>query len=154
MASIVEPYRKTGTLSGRCLCGAVTIDVDGAYVAAVGVCHCLMCQRWSGMAYGAFSAAADAVTVHGPAQSYASSSFAERAFCSRCGSPLWLRNTDKPDEDFELMPGMFPEAVEFPLISEIYTDRAPACVPLAGDHRRKTRAEYEAHAQFVEGDPS
>jgi hypothetical protein len=27
-----------------------------------------------------------------------------------------------------------------------------ASVPLAGDHRRKTRAEYEADNPFIEGD--
>lgn len=134
------------------MCGAVEIDVDGDYIAAVGACHCIMCQRWSGLLFGAFLADSEAVTVRGQVTKYESSSFAERAFCSKCGSPVWLRNTQKPDEDYELMPGMFPAAAEFPLISEIYTDRAPKSLNLAGDHRRKTRAEYEAKAQFVEGD--
>lgn len=154
MSSIVEPYRRTGRLPGRCLCGAVRIDIDGDYIAAVGVCHCLMCQRWNGLLYGSFSASADAVTVTGPVTRYASSDFAERAFCGTCGSAIWFRDVDAPGKDYELMPGLFPDAADFPLISEIYTDRAPAYVPLAGDHRRKSRAEYEATAKFVEGDPT
>jgi hypothetical protein len=36
--------------------------------------------------------------------------------------------------------------------SEIYTDRALASVQLAGDHRRATRAEYEAKNAHIEGD--
>jgi len=151
--SIVDPYRRTGRLSGRCLCGAVTLAVDGDYIAAIGACHCVMCQRWAGALYASFSASAEAVTVERPVTRYPSSHFAERAFCATCGSALWLRNTDKPDEDYELMPGLFPAAAEFPLISEIYTDRAPAYVPLAGDHARRTRAEYEAKAQCIKGDP-
>jgi hypothetical protein len=83
---------------------------------------------------------------------YASTPFAERAFCPVCGSNLWLRNTDDPAAEYELMPALFPEAAEFPLISEIYSDRRPAYVPLTGDHRTKTRAEWEAENRHVEGD--
>jgi hypothetical protein len=39
---------QTGRLSGACLCGAVHIAIDGHYVAAVGACHCSMCQRSAG----------------------------------------------------------------------------------------------------------
>ena len=150
--SIADAYRREGRLDGACLCGAVRIAVDGAYVAAVGVCHCSMCQRSSGLVWGAFEAAADAVTVSGPVTHYASTPFSERAFCPSCGSNLWLRNTDRADAEYELMPALFPEARDFPLISEIYTDRAPAYVPLSGDHRRATRAEYEATNPHLEGD--
>jgi hypothetical protein len=31
-------------------------------------------------------------------------------------------------------------------------DRAMACVHLQGEHRRKSRADYEAENPFVEGD--
>ncbi|MHA7887557.1 GFA family protein [Roseicyclus sp.] len=150
--SIADQYRRTGRLDGACLCGAVRIGVDGAHVAAVGVCHCSMCQRSSGLVWGAFEASADAVTVEGAVARYASSPFSERAFCPVCGSNLWLRNTDRDDADYELMPALFPAAAAFPLISEIYTDRAPAYVPLSGDHRRATRAEYEAKNLHLEGD--
>jgi len=151
-ADLRDPYRRTGTLHGNCLCGAVTIEVDGDYIAAVGVCHCTMCQRSNGVLFGAFEAAAAAVTTSGPAQRYASSSFAERAFCGTCGSALWLRDTSPAGMGYELMPGLFAKAADFPLISEIYHDRAPAYVPLAGDHRRGTRAEYEQKNLHIEGD--
>lgn len=149
---MIDAYRRNGRLEGRCTCGEVSITVDGDYVAALGACHCLMCQRWSGTVFMAFEASADAVTVQGPAKSHATSEFAERAFCGTCGSALWLRNTTPPNSDYELMPGLFAEAAGFPLISEGYIDRAPAYVPLSGDHPRKTRAAYEAHQHFVEGD--
>jgi hypothetical protein len=149
---MIDAYRSTGRLEGACLCGSVKIRVDGAYVAAVGVCHCSMCQRSSGLAWGAFEAAADAVMVDGTVARYASTPFSERVFCPLCGSNLWLRNTDSDDAAYELMPGLFPAAAAFPLISEIYTDRAPAYVPLSGDHRRATRAEYELNNLHLEGD--
>lgn len=144
--------RITGPLEGRCLCGQVAICVDGDRRPGVGVCHCLMCQRWNGVLFGAFDASAKAVTVTGEVARYKSSRFAERAFCPRCGSHLWLRDTYEDGLDYELMPGLFAGAAGFPLTSEIYTDRAPAYVPLAGGHRRATRAEYETDHLFVEGD--
>ena len=148
--SWIEAYRKTGRLEGRCLCGQVEITVDGPHLAAVGVCHCGMCQRWSGHTYGTFEAPPEAVTVTGEVARYASTDFAHRAFCPTCGTHLWMRNGE--DGDYELQPGLFPQAAEFPLVSEIYTDKAPAYARLSGEHRRATQAEYEARNPHVEGD--
>jgi len=144
----------TPELTGHCLCGAVTITVAGAHDPRVGACHCRMCQRWSGGLFLCFSADASAVTVSGEVTRYRSSAFAERAFCPRCGSHLWFNDVEtgaKPRQ-YELMPGLFDAARRWPLRSEIYVDRAMASVALAGDHRRKTRVEYEAENRFVEGD--
>lgn len=142
-------------LTGRCLCGAVTITVQGKrHETQVGACHCRMCQRWTGGLFLCFSAEAPAVTVTGPVARYRSSSFAERAFCAQCGTHLWFNDVEEGGEpaEYELMPGLFNAAHNWPLRSEIYVDRAMACVRLAGDHRRRTRAEYEADNPFVEGD--
>ena len=144
----------TPALTGHCLCGAVTIAVAGAHDPRVGACHCRMCQRWSGGLFLCFTADAAAVTVSGDVTRYRSSAFAERAFCPRCGSHLWFNDVEpagKP-RSYELMPGLFDAARSWPLRSEIYVDRAMACVQLAGDHRRKSRADYEAENPFVEGD--
>ncbi|MEM7642111.1 MAG: GFA family protein [Pseudomonadota bacterium] len=149
--SWVDAYRREGRLDGHCLRGAVQIVVDGGHIAAVGVCHCAMCQRWNGTVYGSFQVSPDALTVSGDIARYASSDFAERAFCPKCGSHLWYREI-RDGDGYELFPGLFPAAKDFPLISEIYCDRAPAYAPFAGDHRTKTRAEYEADNPFVEGD--
>lgn len=150
--SLADRYRRVGRMNGACLCGAVRITVDGAHVAAVGICHCSLCQRSAGVVWGAFEASPEAVTVAGTVGRHASTPFSERTFCPVCGSNLWLRNTDRGDAPYELMPALFPEARDFPLISEIYVDRAPAYVPLSGDHRRATRAEYEAKNPHLEGD--
>lgn len=150
--SWLDVYRRSDALEGHCLCGAVTIRVSGDHVGAVGICHCRLCQRWNGTVWGAFEAAPEAVEVTGEIATYASTPFSERAFCPRCGSHLWLRDTDDPHARYELMPGLFDGAAAFPLISEIYTDRAPAYAPLTGDHRRKTRAEYETKNRHIEGD--
>ena len=59
---------------------------------------------------------------------------------------------DGKPKSYELMPGLFDAARARPLRSEIYVDRAIGSIRLGGEHRRKTRAEYEAGNQFVEGD--
>jgi hypothetical protein len=105
---MIDAYRRSGRLSGRCLCGAVHIAIDGHYVAAVGACHCSMCQRSAGVMWAAFMADADAVTVTGEVTTYASTPFAERAFCPVCGSNLWLRNSDDPAAAYELCPPCSP----------------------------------------------
>jgi hypothetical protein len=141
-------------ITGHCLCGAVTISVAGAHDPRVGACHCRMCQRWSGGLFLCFEADAAAVTVSGEVTRYRSSAFAERAFCPRCGSHLWFNDVEaggKPRR-YELMPGVFDPAGRWPRRSEVYADRAMACVRLAGDHRRKSRAEYEAENPFIAGD--
>ena len=142
------------SMTGRCLGGAVEITVAGAHDPRVGACHCRMCQRWSGGLFLCFTAEASAVEVAGPVVRYRSSSFAERAFCPTCGSHLWFNDVDEDGtpSSFELMPGLFEEALKWPLRSEIYVDRAMASLRLQGDHVRKSRAEYDAGTPFVAGD--
>lgn len=143
-------------LRGRCLCGAVTVTVDGPHDPRVGACHCRMCQRWSGGLFLCFDAPAASVTVAGEVREYQSSDFARRGFCPACGSHLWFRDVDAAGQPayahYELMPGLFDAARDWGLRSEIYVDRAYAAARLAGDHPRKTRAEYESRSPSIEGD--
>ena len=137
-------------MTGHCLCGAVTVRVAGPHDPRPGACHCRMCQRWSGGLFLCFNADAGGVTVDGPVTRFASSDFAERAFCPVCGSHLWMR--DNTGKTYDLMPGLFDEARDWPLRSEVYADRAMASMRLQGDHRRATKAEYEHKNQYVAGD--
>lgn len=139
-------------LEGKCLCGAVTIRIEGAHEPLPGACHCRMCQRWTGGMFLCFEADASAVTVTGDVARYESSELAERAFCPRCGSHLWMRDKRPADAAYDLMPGLFDAAADWPLRSEIYFDQAMASVRISGDHRRATRAEWEAEHPFVQGD--
>jgi len=135
----------TATLTGHCLCGAVTLTAL-SHAGSVSACHCSMCRRWTGAAMWVLEAPVESVEVAGPVQRYQSSSFAERAWCVACGTHLWIRDDDGP---FELMPGLFDDARELPLSHEIYVDQAFAGVALAGVHKRVTRAEYEASERAV-----
>lgn len=137
-------------MHGHCLCGAVTLQVS-EHRGFTAVCHCRMCQRWTGGLFICVPADAEAVTVSGPVVRHASSDFAERAFCGACGSHLWYRILDG-DQHYGLMPGLFDDALTLPLKSEIYTDRAMAGLALPGAHPRATRAEYEAKNEHLPGD--
>lgn len=137
-------------LHGQCLCGAVTVTVTGAHESAIGACHCRMCQRWTGGLFLCFTA--NGVTFDGPVTRFRSSSFSERGFCATCGTHLFFHDDDEADDHFELMPGLFDATRDWPLRSEIYTDRRMTAVHLAGDHPRKSRADYERDNPFVEGD--
>ena len=137
-------------MEGACLCGAVRIRAARADDVRPGACQCRMCQRWSGGLFLCFRA--EAVDVSGEVARFASSGFAERAFCPRCGSHLWMRDTGDEGAAYDLMPGLFDAAADWPLQSEIYADRAMASVRLEGGHRRATQAEWEATHPHVQGD--
>ncbi len=79
----------TPPLAGGCLCGAVRFEArpdkrEGCY------CHCRMCQLAFGNTRAAFiNLRQDQVTwTAGTPAEFASSKFAVRGFCNRCGTPL------------------------------------------------------------------
>ncbi len=79
------------TLSGHCLCGAVTIEATPQRP-HMEACHCDMCRRWGGIAFVGVGCG-DQVKLLGEEHitRYRSSDWAERGFCSRCGSNLFFR---------------------------------------------------------------
>jgi hypothetical protein len=93
-----------GILTGSCLCGAVRYEVR-APIQSICHCHCRMCQKAHGSAFGTYAPvprSALRITQGSSAmQSYRSSSAARRAFCSGCGSVLlWDNDTEFPDAQF------------------------------------------------------
>ena len=135
---------------GRCLCGAVRVTV-GSLSGTISACHCDMCRRWSGGVMMGVDAEAAGLTVTGPVKVFASSPFAERAWCDTCGSALWFRDTDPDKGVYELMPGLFDDAGGATLTREVYADRCPSGYAFAGDLTRVTEADYEARELHVKG---
>ena len=79
-------------MTGRCLCGAVTFEVDPPLRDVV-VCHCSLCRRW-GTHAGAYTAAPrEAIRVEGAGLHwYVDERGRRRGFCRECGSSLlWDR---------------------------------------------------------------
>jgi hypothetical protein len=79
------------TLSGRCFCGAVQIEVEGQ-PEAMGYCHCESCRSWSASPVNAFSLWKPAsVKVAKGAEkvaTYAKTPMSERQYCTVCGGHL------------------------------------------------------------------
>lgn len=86
---------------GTCLCGAVRFRVQPP-ARWVAHCHCTYCRRahgaafvtWAGFDSDRFALAPDS---HAPSW-YESSPGARRAFCPRCGSPMFFESTRWPGE--------------------------------------------------------
>ena len=89
-------------LTGGCLCGAVryTLQPDtleGYY------CHCRMCQLAFGNTRAAFlNVPQSGLQWHGEPRFYASSKFAQRGFCGRCGTPLSFAYVDSKRLDISV----------------------------------------------------
>lgn len=83
---------KSAPVTGGCLCGDIRYRITEPPKDTV-ICHCRMCQRSSGSAFTIGSVfATQAVAFSKGAPSYFKSSpFAERGFCSRCGSSIVFR---------------------------------------------------------------
>jgi hypothetical protein len=86
--------------TGRCLCGGVRFEIAGE-IGGAAYCHCTMCRRASG---SAFASNAGVPTesfrfVAGPelVREFESSPGKFRAFCGRCGSPLYARLDAHPE---------------------------------------------------------
>lgn len=135
-------------LSGRCLCGAVTVTMQAAS-GEIHACHCGMCRRWAGSAFVEIDARPGTLKAEGPVRSFRSSDWAERANCAQCGSPLWYRLTT-PGADFHAVAvGLFDDLTGFALAKEIYIDRKPDGFAFAGGHPRLTEAEFLAARQVA-----
>ncbi len=83
-----------GKVTGSCLCGGVRLEIDGE-MRPVSLCHCTQCRKQSGHYYAATNCQDDDLTITGEehVKWYRSSDFAQRGFCSNCGSSLFW----KPD---------------------------------------------------------
>jgi len=86
-------------LTGRCLCGTVQFRITGP-LGPVVYCHCSQCRRANGSAFAANAnvARSDFALLSGAEgiTEYESSPNQFRAFCGRCGSPMYSRTIGDP----------------------------------------------------------
>ena len=79
-------------LAGGCLCGAIRFSAVPVKP-EMGVCHCSMCRKAQGSAFGANIPVPEAqFTLTRGAEalvSYASTPDKKRCFCGTCGSPIY-----------------------------------------------------------------
>jgi len=87
-------------IRGSCLCGRVRYQIIGA-LGATGHCHCSMCRKAHGAAFGTYSRVRRRdfrfVAGEDDVQVYASSPGISRSFCRHCGATLQYITDANPD---------------------------------------------------------
>jgi len=135
---MVESFEATG----RCLCGQVQFIAKKA-IHSVGACHCGMCRTWGGgplMAVDCGNAiefeGEDNITV------YDRGDWAERGFCSKCGSHLFYRL--KETKQHMIPAGLFDDQSKFNLHYQVFIDKKPDFYKFVNKTRDSTEAEVFA----------
>ncbi len=130
-------------LQGRCLCGGVTLSVP-ADTHEVHACHCGACRRFHGGPGMVLLAGTDVRIESGEAlvRRFASSAWAERAFCATCGSSLFFRTTE--DGSHFVAAGLFDAIPGARFESEIFIDAKPDWYALAGPDEHLTGEAFFA----------
>jgi len=121
------------TINGQCLCGAVRVSAT-ATDPIVRACHCDMCRRHTSSMFMSLATDPGSLRFDGPVKSFVSSDWAERGFCSECGSTLWYGT--RHDGVRNVAAGLFDGAAGAPLKLEFFADMCPQGYALAGDHKR------------------
>jgi hypothetical protein len=128
--------------SGGCLCGAVRFTASPSDH-EVGVCHCSMCRRWTA---GPFMVRDCGTTLKIEDKSslgaYRSSEWAERAFCTKCGTPLYYRLIDK--DMYFVSAEAFDDLSDLAFTSQIFIEEKPAYYEFANKTHNMTGAEVFA----------
>lgn len=134
-------------MKGSCLCGA--IEVSTADKSTVEVCHCSMCRRWGGGPLLAVHCGAE-VTFTGDRKptTYRSSDWAERGFCSNCGTHLFYHLL--PANEYLLPAGIFEEDAHFEMTSQIFIDQQPTYYDFANETIKMTGEQV--FAQYAKTD--
>lgn len=97
---LAAPPSVSNPLTGSCLCGRIRYEIVGK-LGPLTYCHCGMCQKAQGAAFGANAPVRRAYFEIKSGEDmiveYESSPEKWRSFCRACGSPLYSRTTNDPD---------------------------------------------------------
>ncbi|MCK6262755.1 GFA family protein [Vibrio sp. ZSDE26] len=108
--------------NGSCLCGEVRFSVDG-FSDKVANCHCSMCRKFHGAAFGTLVGVNNLTWLSGKSQlkEYVAENGTTRTFCSHCGSSLGFRVKGEPLENIELSISTFDTDIPVKVDAQIYT---------------------------------
>ncbi|TFG37854.1 MAG: GFA family protein [Candidatus Aminicenantes bacterium] len=127
---------------GICLCGAVRITAHHAQN-RVGACHCSMCRTWGGGPLMAVNCGTE-VEIEGEehVKVFDSSEWAERGFCSKCGTNLFYRL--KQHQAFYMAAGIFTDHSGLIFDHQVFIDEKPDYYEFANETHNMTGAEVFA----------
>lgn len=127
--------------TATCLCGKVTIEVKDFH-SEVGACHCSMCRKWGSgplLTVEAGTAGDIHIQPENLVSRYKSSEWAERGFCSNCGSNLFYHLL--PTDAYSIPIDLFDDQEEAALSTEVYYDQKPTYYDFANKTKKLTEAE-------------
>lgn len=128
-------------VKGSCLCGAITISANVGN--SVGACHCEICRKWGGSPLLALDGGDDvAFTGDATVARYPTTPWAERGFCSKCGTHLFIRVNQSGR--YILPAGLFEVDSGLEFDHQIFVDRRPSYYCFANETREQTGEEVFA----------
>lgn len=132
---------KTEEKSGRCLCGAIRITAKTTSTSA-GACHCSSCRLWAGGPWMTVDCGTE-VSFSGEENItvFDSSDWAERGFCSKCGSHLFYRL--KESGQHIMSAGLFGDT-SFEFDHQVFIDEKPTYYSFANQTHDMTGPELFA----------
>jgi len=127
---------------GRCVCSAtqITAKIVSRSVAA---CHCGLCRRWAGGPFMAVDCGTEvSITGEDTIAVFDSSDWAERGFCSKCGTHLFYRL--KQNQQYYMPAGIFEDDSNFVFDHQVFIDEKPEYYKFANKTTDMTGAEVFA----------
>lgn len=124
-------------MNGHCLCKAVSFTSPDTKI--IGACHCGFCRRWGGGPMLAVHCGPNVQFNHAEnINIYASSNWAERAFCKHCGTHLYYKLL--ATGEYFVPAGTF-ESNDFELTNQIYIDNKPSYYSFANQTPKLTEQQ-------------
>jgi hypothetical protein len=110
-------------ISGHCLCGDIHFTVT-SMKNTLCACHCSTCRRWSGGPLLSVDCGQQVTfNKRENISVYQSSNWAERGFCSLCGTHLFYRYI--PDDKYFMPIGLLSEQEDIYFDHQIFIDEKP-----------------------------
>jgi hypothetical protein len=117
---------------GGCHCGAIRFSVQGPMRQIV-VCHCYDCRRLTGSSWSATAVPEDNFEFLSKARPrwYASSSWAQRGFCEKCGANMLYKIMNRPM--LSVAAGALDDSNALRVSGQIFADSHPKWGPPGPD---------------------
>ena len=128
-------------LNGKCMCGAVRFSTTARKPSVV-ACHCEMCRRWSAGPFMAVSCQDVTFESSENIGRIRSSDWAERGFCTRCGSNLFYHIVEA--DDYQIAVGLIDDQSKLRMSLQVFTDFKPAFYEFANETKMMTGEEVIA----------
>lgn len=133
--------------TGGCQCGAVRFAIAGP-LGRASICHCRMCQKAFGNAFGPLVTAPGVTWTRGTPKRFRSSNRVSRGFCGDCGTPLSYEPDGFPAE---IAIGAFDDPASVPPVIQVGVDRRLPWFEGLPSLPTRPDAETAAAASFFDG---